>query len=325
MYVLGLDCGGTSTQALLAAVTGEILGRGTGGPANYTSHGVKTVVESSKQAIQEALSQAQLDLDTVQSSGAVLAAGVSGASRQQDQNHITQAFQSEGFQNIVITHDGVIALYGALSGQDGVVVISGTGSIAFGKHGHETARVGGWGYLLGDEGSGFKISLRVLQHIMWGYDGRGPREPVLEEAALEYFQISSAEQFVPVLYRLPLDRAYIGGFTKVITTLAAAGNQTCIRILHHAGTELGRLGKAAIERLHLMDQPGRVGACGGVFAAGSLIIQPMQDIISTAAPGQIVVLPDSEPVVGAVLIGCEHLGLNLLKLGRILGGKGAEY
>lgn len=324
MYVIGLDCGGTSTEALLATTEGEFLGRGRGGPANYTSNGVKAVVESSKQAVEGSLSQAKLDLETVHSHGVVLAAGVSGASRPHDLIHLTQAFQKEGYQNAVIGHDAVIALYGALSGHDGVIVISGTGSIAYGKHKERTVRVGGWGYLLGDEGSAFKISLHALQYIMWGYDGRGPRDRALERAALEYFQISSVEQLVPVLYRLPLDRGYIGGFTKTLTTLAAEGNTICIRILQEAGVELGRLALAAIERLELMEQPGRVGACGGVFAAGSLILQPMQDMIRTKAPAQIVSVPDFEPVVGAVLMGYEHLGLDLRKLGQVLSGKGAE-
>ena len=281
-------------------------------------------MESSKQAM-EGPSQAKLDFQAVHSKGVVLAAGVSGASRPHDLIHLTQAFQKEGFQDVVIGHDAVIALYGALSGQDGVIVISGTGSIAYGKRRERTARVGGWGYLLGDEGSAFKISLHALQYMMWGYDGRGSRDSVLEEAALEYFQISSVEQLVPVLHRLPLDRGYIGGFTKVLTTLAADGNTICIGILQEAGKELGRLALAAIERLELVEQPGRVGACGGVFAAGSHILQPMQEMIRTAAPAQIVSVPDFEPVVGAVFMGYEHLGLDLRTLRQAFREKGEEW
>lgn len=311
MYILGLDCGGTSSQALLTTTSGRVLGSGGGGPANYTVNGVDGVVASVSQAIQQALVESKLGLSQILESGVVLALGVSGASRPPDLLDLTQAFQKEGFPHVVAQHDATIAQLGALSGADGVIVIAGTGSIAYGVKGQNSARVGGWGYLLGDEGSALWIALRALQQVMWGYDGRTSPDLELELAAQAYFQVSKVEYLVPTVYRIPLNRGFIGGFSKTVTALASEGHELCRTILTQAGQELGRLAVAALAQLDLLGAEGRVGACGGVFSAGDCIVQPMQEQLKQQGAKQIVTLPDFEPVVGAVLLGAQALHLNL--------------
>lgn len=319
MYILGLDCGGTSSQALLTTTSGQILGSGRGGPANYTSNGVEGVVASVTQATQQALKESKLDLSQIHSAGVVLALGVSGASRPPDIVDLTQAFQREGFPHVVVRHDATIAQLGALSGADGVIVIAGTGSIAYGVSGLQRSRVGGWGYILGDEGSALWIAVQALRQVMWGHDGRAPRDLKLEEVALEYFQISQVEQLVPIIYRTPIDRGFIGGFSKTVTGLASQGHKNCQDILAQAGQQLGRLAVAALKNLDLIGEPGRVGACGGVFAAGDYLILPMQEELNRAGAKQIVSLPDFDPVVGAVLLGAQALNLDLERVVAELG------
>lgn len=314
MHILGLDCGGTSSQALLTTTSGRILGSGRGGPANYTVNGVDGVLASVHQATKEALQGTNLELDQLQSAGVILALGVSGASRPPDLINLTEAFQKEGFPHVIVKHDATIAQLGALSGEDGVIVIAGTGSIAYGVRDTRSARVGGWGYLLGDEGSALWIALRALQQVMWGYDGRVPQDPILEEAAVKYFKISQVEQLVPTVYQTPLDRGFIGGFSKTVTALASEGHKTCQTILAQAGRELARLAVAALTKLDLLEVEGRVGACGGVFAAGEYLIPFMQAELEESGGKQVVSLPDFEPVVGAVLLGAQALNLPLTEL-----------
>lgn len=311
MHILGLDCGGTSAKALLTTTRGEILGTGRGGPANYMVNGVEGVVASAKQAIYQALQESALDLLALQASGVILAMGVSGASRPPDLITLTEAFEQEGFPLVIVTHDATIAQLGALSGADGAIVIAGTGSIAYGIKGEQVARVGGWGYLLGDEGSALWISLQALQQVMWGYDGRAVLDPSLEQAVLKYFQLDKIEQLIPTIYRAPIDRGFIGGFSKTITQLAIEGHLASQRILAQAGTQLARLGVATLQKLELLNVEGRVGACGGVFAAGSYVLDPMQTELEKFSTKQVVTLPDFEPVVGAVLLGAQRLNLNL--------------
>src|SRR5699024_11034486 len=109
-----------------------------------------------------------------------------------------------GFSQVVADHDASIALLGALSGSDGVAVIAGTGSIAYGLSGEQSSRVGGWGYLLGDEGSGLWIAKQALQQVMQGYDGRLEPDLDLIDAARNYFNVSELGQLIPLIYQQPL-------------------------------------------------------------------------------------------------------------------------
>lgn len=314
MYLLGLDCGGTASKALLTTVCGDMLGRGQGGPANYMVNGIDGVVKSALEAIGGCLAQARLDLPTLYNQGVFLALGVSGAGREPEMAEVKQAFQRIGFDHVVVGHDASIALLGALGGADGVVVIAGTGSIAYGLRDKQSTRVGGWGYLLDDEGSAFWISLYALQQVMWSFDGRAGQDRMLLAAVYDYFHVPDAAQLVPLVYRTPLDRGLIGGFSREVTRLANEGHGLSQEILSAAGQQLGNLAVAALTNLGLLESEGRVGVSGGVFSAGDWVLAPMQEVIWHAAPKQTVTLPDFEPVVGAALLAARHSQLDMKRV-----------
>lgn len=309
MYVVGVDCGGTSTKCLLAQGLGQVIGQGRGGPANYALEGCPAVVNTVAGAIDEALGQAGLTWEEMLTEGAVMVAGVAGTSIPGSIDNLTQGFKELGFKSVSVHMDAHIALAGALSGADGAIVISGTGSIALGKNNKEYARVGGWGYILGDEGSSFWITKEALAYLVRSLDGIVPRDEALEHAALEHFQKQSIFELLQVVYQTPVNRGYLGSFTPVVVRLAEEGNQTCRTLLDNAGQQLGLLAAAVVERLGMIEEPCRVGACGGVFAAGKVILNPMQKVLSQRAPLASVSLPDFPPVVGALIMGYETLGI----------------
>lgn len=319
MYILGIDCGGSSTEALLTTQEGRVLGYGQGGPANYTVNGTSGVVQSVLTAVRGSLEQSGLQLENLHQRGVVLALGVSGAGRSAEQVQIRRALESEGFAQVVVAHDAVIALLGALSGADGVVVIAGTGSVAYGVNGGRSHRVGGWGYLLGDEGGAVWIALKALQQVMWGYDGRLTEDETLLQAAKVYFGIGEPMELIPLIYKTPLDRGLIAGFSTVIGKLAQEGHAAAQEILVDAGRQLGRLAVAALQELGLAEAKGRVGACGGVFSAGQWVLEPMAEEIRRAAPDQTLTLADFKPAAGAVFLAARHLGLDLPSVAAGLG------
>lgn len=319
MYILGIDCGGSSTEALLTTQEGRVLGYGQGGPANYTVNGTSGVVQSVLTAVRGSLEQSGLQLENLHQRGVVLALGVSGAGRSAEQVQIRRALESEGFAQVVVAHDAVIALLGALSGADGVVVIAGTGSVAYGVNGGRSHRVGGWGYLLGDEGGAVWIALKALQQVMWGYDGRLTEDETLLQAAKVYFGIGEPMELIPLIYKTPLDRGLIAGFSTVIGKLAQEGHAAAQEILVDAGRQLGRLAVAALQELGLAEAKGRVGACGGVFSAGQWVLEPMAEEIRRAAPEQTLTLADFKPAAGAVFLAARHLGLDLPSVAAGLG------
>lgn len=308
MYVVGVDCGGTSTKVLVADQSGRIVGRGRGGPANYAVDGYDGVMQRVEQALAQALAQAALSWEDLLGQGAVLAAGVSGTSIPGSAARLERGWREQGFQDVTVSVDALVALMGALSGKDGAIVISGTGSVGYGRWERRHVQVGGWGYILGDEGSSFWITREILRHLLRMRDGTAPRDPELEQVVLEHFQAAAVEEVVRIVYAVPIDRGYLGSLTPVIVRLAEAGHPTCRAVVAAAGRELGLLAAQVVERLDTGGSPCRVAACGGVFAAGDVILEPMRAALAERAPHAQLTMPDFEPAAGALLAGYERLG-----------------
>src|SRR5208337_4034446 len=147
-YFLGVDGGQSSTTAMIGDESGRVLGIGKGGPSNHAgaAEGQAKFVGAIRASVGAACMQAGLEA-TVRFASACL--GFSGGPSGK-QLLLGQILASD---RVLVTDDATIALSGALAGDPGIVIIAGTGSIAFGRNGEDrTARAGGWGYLFGDEG-----------------------------------------------------------------------------------------------------------------------------------------------------------------------------
>ncbi len=168
--VLGIDAGGSKTRALVASPDGQVIGSGEAGPANYQSTGQAAAFQALAQAVGQALETARIDIQQVAS----LCLGAAGIDRPEDfavfQGWAVQAFPRA---RLHLANDAQIVLAAGTPEGWGLVIISGTGSIAYGRTAQGAiARAGGWGYLLGDEGSGYSIGLQALQAVMRAQDGR---------------------------------------------------------------------------------------------------------------------------------------------------------
>ena len=197
--------------------------------------------------------------------------------------------------------DARIALAGATAGKPGIVIIAGTGSIAYGvnKDG-EVARAGGWGPTLGDEGSGTYIGRRALEAVMTAYDYRRHEDTALTEKVCRFFNVSSPPELPAVIYNpntnvLP----QIAQLSKLVVETAQDGDVIAIEILKDAAYELARAIKAVIEQLNMRDDAFRIGYVGGVFSAGDLILQPLRENIAAFAPHAVLAPPLHKPAVGA--------------------------
>ena len=211
-YVFGIDGGGTKTICLLMDENKQILGRGEAGPSNYQTLGIETAKQSIQLAIEQAILSAKIAANSNLNIKAICL-GLAGVARPKDietvqffvQNlqlthdlPITQLWQPK---NIVVCSDCAIALVGGIGHASGIAVISGTGSIVFGQNRQgQTKRVGGWGYLLGDEGSGYDIAIRGLQAALKFYDGRGEHTTLAEKFQV-HLGLKNLEELVEVVYR----------------------------------------------------------------------------------------------------------------------------
>jgi N-acetylglucosamine kinase-like BadF-type ATPase len=206
---------------------------------------------------------------------------------------------------VALVNDARIVLATGTPDGWGLVVISGTGSIAYARSPQgQVMRSGGWGYLLGDEGSGYDIGLRALQAVMRASDGRG-ESTVLENAILTEWGLRRAEDLVRKVYG-GLPRAEIARLSEIVERCAGAGDRVSTAILEGAGAELSAAAVAVVHRLGLIN-PVPAAFTGGVLVNGARI---RQSLLREASEHGLVLEPVSlvtEPARGAVRLALEML------------------
>lgn len=310
-WVLGVDGGGTRTIALVANEKGRVLGRGEAGPANYHTAGLGPASDAIRSAVRSALADAGLIGPALTAAFFALA----GVDRPTDRQVMSGIIASLGLNcPVQLDHDATAALAGATEGGPGVVVIAGTGSIAYGEDGYQhRARAGGYGPLLGDEGSGYDIGRRALIAAMRAEDGRSPAT-VLTQRIMQRFMLDKVTDLINLVYGnpAPLQRPQIAGLAPMVVEAAQEGDPIARELLRVAGRELGLLAASVLQQLKW--ERGAVVpviGSGGVFAAGNLLALPMTQVIKSACPQAEIMAPKHTPTYGAVLLALRSLGIRL--------------
>ncbi|ESW87529.1 N-acetylglucosamine kinase [Mesorhizobium sp. C280B] len=175
-YFLGVDGGGTGCRARIEDEAGTVLGQGLSGPAT-TRLGIEVAWASIAKAFGAAIEEAGFAAAEIARIRAGI--GVAGIGRK----GALEAFHAieQPFASIDFVSDGVAACLGAHSGQDGAIVIAGTGSIGLGFVEGRDLRVGGYGFPISDEGSGADLGLKAVQFALRAHDGRHERTALLAE------------------------------------------------------------------------------------------------------------------------------------------------
>ncbi|MFN8471620.1 MAG: BadF/BadG/BcrA/BcrD ATPase family protein [Anaerolineae bacterium] len=303
--VLGLDAGGTRVTAMAADGDGRVLGEGYGGPANPRAVPWETAVASLLTAADQALDRASL-------SGVVDMAvvGMAGATTPEIQAAYAGRLETAGLAlRVRVVEDARIALAGATQSGEGVILISGTGVNAFGALDGRTARASGWGYLVGDEGSGFDIGRRAISAVLWAYDGRGPAT-TLSQALLAAWSVDAPEALLDRVYEIPPPRDAIAALSQVVADVARDGDAVAQDIYRRAGYHLGLAAAAVVRRLGMAPAQTTIATVGGVFRAGELIRAPIRDTLHEqlgAAPT--LSEPLHPPAFGAVRLALADLSL----------------
>lgn len=301
--VLGVDGGGTKTQAVILDLNLNILGEGIAGPSNPLRVGVISAATAIREASDKACDAAGLRRADL------LAAeiGLAGVRRQEIRARMRESLKGLGIRDLVVVGDSDIALYAATQGAPGLVVVAGTGSIccginARGKH----ACAGGWGPLAGDEGGGAWIARRALRAIAYASDGRGPATS-LSAAASKYFRVSNPIDLSTAIYAPSITNEFLAGFGKFVIQAAKAKDRVARQILVEAGKELGVAAGAVIRNLKLERETFPVGYVGGVFAAsGELVLSHLRAALLEIAPRAFLTPPKFAPAVAAARMAHER-------------------
>jgi N-acetylglucosamine kinase-like BadF-type ATPase len=297
-YYLGVDGGASKTVALVTDENGEPLGDGLAGPSNHLRVGIETASRNIERAVNKALVAADVTSREIVWAYCGIAGADHPAHRQEVVDSLSIFFPRGNF---TVDNDARIALTGAVGYGGGVVVIAGTGSVAFGRNedGSE-ARAGGWGPILGDEGSGFGIAREALAAIVRAWDGRGPDTGMT--AVLQREWSMKPEDIPRFVYAPATHTDDIARFGKLAIEAAEAGDTVARAILEKGGRELGECVVAVARRLDMLGERFPVSYTGGAFNAGPLLLEPMRGIISAAAPSATIAPPEKTPVQGAAMM-----------------------
>lgn len=297
LLCLGVDGGGTNTRAAILDRHGRLRGEGRAEAANFLRVGLTTAVANIQAAVVSACRAAGIEAHDI----AAACIGLAGVGNSKHRSEMEKALHGAlGIRRMSVETDARVALAGATNLEPGVVIIAGTGSIAYGINRHrEYARAGGWGPAMGDEGSGYYIGRRALAAVVSAYDHR--LEPTsMTEAVCQHFGVSTPPELPPVIYESPTKVMHeVAELAKIVARAARDGDAVARGILTDAAVELARAVVAVIKRLELQDETFRVAYVGGVFDAGEMIIAPMADEITKVAPRASIAPPLSPPVIGA--------------------------
>jgi glucosamine kinase len=294
MYVLGVDAGGTKTVCLLADERGTIVSQARGGGANLQAHGELEVEKVLHRVMDTALGERDIRPDAI-------CLGIAGVDRPQDLEAVRGIMRRIGSKaRILVVNDALIALVAGAGDRAGVVIIAGTGSIAYGRDTEgRAARAGGWGYLLGDEGSGFWIGRRALSAIVRAADGRGPATD-LTDRVMARLKLARPSDLIRETYYRDLKRGAIAGLADLVEESRAAGDAVASDILAQAARELTVAAASVVNRLGMRGEVFPTILAGGIFKAVPWLAAEVMRLLLEVAPRSQAGLLDVEPAVGAV-------------------------
>jgi len=298
MHVLGIDAGGTKAVCLLADGHGSILAEARGGGANLQASGELEAEKVLHDVMDRALADHDIRPDAI-------CLGIAGVDRPRDADAVRSIMRRIGFKSrVLVVNDALVALTAGAGDGPGVVLIAGTGSIAYGRDtaGH-AARAGGWGYLLGDEGGGFWIGRSALAAVVRQFDQRGPTT-MLTDMVLRHMHLASPTELIHAIYDRGIQRLAVGGIAPVVQQALDQGDVVAADIVKRAIAELAGAATAVIQRLEMRGDQFPIVLSGGTFRGIPSLAAGVSLTLSDVAPRSQVRLLQQEPAVGAV-----HLAL----------------
>jgi N-acetylglucosamine kinase-like BadF-type ATPase len=294
-YYLGFDGGGTKTECVLANEEGEILVRVTAGPSNPLRTGYMRAWFSLSEAADMVLARQKIRAGDIRG----VCAGLGGAGRAGVAKRITTFFD-RSFPNarIRVTTDLEIALEAAFGADEGIILLAGTGSAAFGRDANgRTARVGGRGPWFSDEGSAFDIGRRAFAVVARAEEHRAP-ETALSKRLFNWHQAQSWDSLLERVAKNP-DDVFPQTF-PLVAQLADKGDAVCAEILSAAAASLAELAARVVSELGWNGRETRIAKVGGVYGRSKLLDAAIEAGLKKVAPAARLVALEMSPADAAV-------------------------
>jgi|SRR5579872_48112 len=288
---LGFDAGGTKTNCVVLDAAGHFLGEATGGPANPLRVGLAKASFALEDTALRALAEARQEIESVRA----ICAGVAGAGRPRIARRLV-SYLSHAFPQaaVRVITDIEIALEATIGQDDldngkpkaGIVIVAGTGSAAYGRDSAgRTARSGGWGPWIGDQGSAYDIGRRAVEAALRARDHLG-LPTALGEKILHAEEAAAETQDWDVLLERIAKRpdAVFPKLFPVVVEAATAGDAVAQQILSSAAKSLAGLAKAVIDTLGLNEQSFTIAKSGGVFGRSAHLDAALDQELARIAP-----------------------------------------
>lgn len=280
-YFLGVDGGGSKTNAVVVDESMTVAGEGHSGPSNHLRVGIQEATRELEKVIYEAVADAKIT--TLDIHYAFF--GIAGSDHPLHRKSMIEALRVYfPSSNFTVDSDARIALTAGVGFGAGIVIIAGTGSVAFGRSSSGAeARAGGWGPTIGDEGSGYSIARRGLSAVARAFDGRGP-QTAITDLLCSNVHMCTPDDLPYFVYAPTTHAAEIARLCGVVFEAARADDPVALEILQSEGVELGTTVVAVARKLRMLADGFLVAYVGGAFNAGPLLLDPMKRVVLAAAP-----------------------------------------
>jgi N-acetylglucosamine kinase-like BadF-type ATPase len=295
MHVLGIDAGGTKTVCLLADEAGTIVASSRGPGANLQAAGELEVEKVLHQVMAEALGD--------RGRPAAVCLGIAGVDRDDDARVVSAIMRRISLgSRVLVVNDALIALVAGTGDAPGIVIVAGTGSIAYGRNARgAAARAGGWGHVIGDEGSGYWIGWQALAAVVREVDGRGPRTALTDDV-LAHFGVPDAAGLVRIVYHREVPRANVLTLGPIVQRAHDRGDAIASQILDRAAEELSLAAQSVASRLEMRGDEFPFVLAGGMFRVVPRLVVELNRRLVEVAPRADVRPLEEEPAAGAVAL-----------------------
>ena len=303
---LGIDGGGTKTSFLLLDGEGRLLARHVSGTSYYLEIGFDALRALLREGVAETLKQAQL-------APAHVTSAFAGLPAHGEDSALQGAFDAllEGvLPRARIGNDMICSWAGSLGGEDGISLVAGTGSMAYGQWGERDARSGGWGEVFGDEGSAYWLAREGLALFSRMADGRAAPGPLLGLVRRHFGLAHDLDVCAAV--NSAAARSRLAQLARLVSAAAAEGDAQAAALLARAGEELALLAAGVARQLDLPAEAAvEVSYTGGVFEAGDAVTGALRAAMAKSLPNAALVAPKFGPELGAAMYAARLAGARL--------------
>jgi len=300
-YVIGIDGGGSRSRLCAINANKELVGHAIGGPTNISAQTYEGVLSNIRDLINDFCVQAKVDLRDC----AGICIGSAGATIGDNTKLLERIFRAIGFDGkLRVMNDAQLVLLTETKGEPGAIIISGTGSVgyAISKEGN-IFRAGGWGHIIDDGGSGYRIGMDAVSAALMDFDGRGERTSLLK-LVTDFFGCDTPIEIVGHVYEGEFNKTRIAEIALLVSAAADAGDIVAVQILDKAAKSLIDLALTLIKKANLAEN--KIVLSGSVILYNKYVRNAFEAELNNVFPNMEIVQTSEAPEIGAA-----HLALEL--------------